>query len=87
MYYLINLLIKCLLNLNKTVQCIHAVKIINQPKKEEQKMQVLLKNETAGYIEACKVGETVTIKAHDENGNFIYVTGEVIDILEDATPY
>ena len=49
-------------------------------------MLVLLKNETTGYIENCEVGETVTVKAHDENG-VVYVTGEVIDILEDATPY
>lgn len=46
-------------------------------------MIVLLKDGTTGLIDNAKVGKVVTIKAKDENGNFVDVTGEVIEILED----
>ena len=45
---------------------------------------LLLKDQTVGkYDGSCEIGDIVTVQLHDENGNPIEVTGEVIDILED----
>ena len=46
-------------------------------------MIVLFKDGTTGEIENTKIGDIATIKAKDENGNFVFVTGTVENILED----
>lgn len=47
------------------------------------KMTVLLKDGTVGKVDHAEIGDTVTVKFHDENGMPIEVTGIVEDILED----
>lgn len=44
-------------------------------------MFVLLDSGTVGEVEAAAVGEVVTVKLHDENGNPITETRTVIEIL------
>ena len=46
-------------------------------------MIVLLQDGTTGSIDNAVVGQAATIKAKDENGNFIEVTGVVQEILID----
>lgn len=44
---------------------------------------VLLTSGTVGTTsETAEVGQTVTVKLHDENGGSISETGEVAEILE-----
>ena len=44
---------------------------------------VLLTSGTVGTTsETAEVGQTVTVKLHDENGSSISETGEVAEILE-----
>ena len=45
-------------------------------------MKVLLNDGTIGEIEKAEEGQTVTVKLHDENGNFIEKEGVVIEILD-----
>ena len=51
---------------------------------EEYKMNiVLLTDGTVGKAkDDAKIGDTVTVDLHDENGNFIKATGVVEEILE-----
>lgn len=45
-------------------------------------MEVLLKDGTCGSIDFdAKEGEIVTVSLSDENGNFIEVEGEILEIL------
>lgn len=47
-------------------------------------MSVLLDDGTVGEVDAGAVGDTVTVRLHDENGNPITRTGRVVEILEAA---
>ena len=46
---------------------------------------LLLENDTIGTTETknpIKIGSTVTVTLHDENGLLIEVTGKVVEILD-----
>jgi hypothetical protein len=54
----------------------------NSHKESAMKTGVFLTNGTTGITsDTALVGQTVTVKTADENGNTIYVTGEVEEIL------